>query len=289
MLVRLIGEDVELQVALAPDLAAVRVDPGQLEQVVVNLAVNARDAMPEGGRLVIETANVELDEAYCDRHPEATPGPHVMLAVSDSGHGMADEVRQRLFEPFFTTKPMGRGTGLGLATIFGAVKQAGGSIEVYTEVDHGTAFKIYLPRVGGPAEVFVVPRSPAGPPRGDETVLLVEDEATVRDLATVLLARLGYHALVASDGLEALELARRHAAPIDLLFTDVVMPKLSGRELWERLREIHPETKVLFFSGYTENGIVNPGGAEILNFIGKPFTVQALAEKIRSVLDHQPA
>ena len=285
MLGRLIGEDIALQATLADDLGSVRVDPGQFEQVLVNLAVNARDAMPDGGRLVIETANTELGDTYCATRPDLKPGPFVMLAVSDTGHGMTSDVKRRLFEPFFTTKPKGRGTGLGLAMIFGAVRQSGGTIEVYSEPDHGTTFKIYLPRVDAPAERIAKPAKAAALPRGTETVFLVEDEASVRDIAITMLKRLGYRVHVASNGGEAFMMAESHAEPIHLLMTDVVMPGMNGRELAERLKVLHPEMSVLFTSGYTENVIVHHGVLyENLNFIGKPYSLQALATKLRHVL-----
>jgi PAS domain S-box-containing protein len=285
MLVRVIGEDVSLQTHLASNLGAVKVDPGQFEQVLVNLAVNARDAMPDGGRLLIDTANVELDEAYCASHPEARPGSFVMLAVSDTGHGMSEEVRRRIFEPFFTTKPKGRGTGLGLATIFGTVKQAGGTIQVYSEVGLGTSFKIYLPRVSQAPESLSAEPPGTQALGGKETILVVEDERSVRDLALLLLRRLGYQVLHAASGEEALALAAGYTQHIDLLMTDVVMPGMNGRELGERLHLLHPETAVLFTSGYTEDIVVHHGVAEeSLNFIGKPYTMQGLASKIREVL-----
>jgi len=286
MLVRLIGENIDLKTFPGGDLGAVKVDAGQFEQILVNLAVNARDAMPEGGKLLIETANVDLDEAYRVSHPYVRPGRFVRLSVSDTGHGMSAEVRRRIFEPFFTTKPKGTGTGLGLATIYGVVKQANGSIEVYSEIGKGTTFKIYLPRVEGEA---------AGPPEsfppmelleGSETVLLVEDEEVVRDLGVRILAGLGYSVMHAGNGDEAIALAREHAERIDLLLTDVVMPGMSGRELADRLTPIHPETRVLFTSGYTDNAIVHHGVLdEGVSFIGKPYTLSGLAKKVREVLD----
>jgi len=285
MLARLLGEDVDLQTSLAEPLDSVKVDPGQFEQVLVNLAVNARDAMPDGGRLVIETANRELDGEYCAGHPQAQPGRYVLLAVSDTGHGMSEEVKRRVFEPFFTTKPMGRGTGLGLATIFGIVKQASGAIELYSEVGLGTSFKIYLPRVEAAPERLAGHAPLREVAHGTETVLLVEDNQSVRALARTLLSRLGYTVCEASNGREAIELAQGRRGRIDLLLTDVVMPGMNGREMAERLVALHPEMKVLFTSGYTENVIVHHGVLEEnLNFIGKPYTMQALSEKIRAVL-----
>jgi CheY-like chemotaxis protein len=246
--------------------------------------------MPQGGRLTIETANVALDADYCRSHAYVRPGPHVMLAVSDNGCGMDDAVKQRLFEPFFTTKPQGRGTGLGLAVIFAVVKQAGGSIEAYSEVGRGTTFKIYLPRFKERAESLPEPDLAVDLPGGSETVLLVEDEESVRGAAARMLERLGYEVLVASEGPEALALAASRTAPIGLLMTDVVMPGMDGRELAERLRERHPEARVLFTSGYTEDVIVRHGVLDDhLRFIGKPFMMQTLARKVREVLDSRPA
>jgi two-component system cell cycle sensor histidine kinase/response regulator CckA len=286
MLTRLIGEDVAFQAVLGEKLGSVRVDPGQFEQVLVNLAVNARDAMPDGGTLVIETSNIDLDEGYCARHAQVHPGKFVLLSVSDTGHGMSDEVKKHVFEPFFTTKSMGRGTGLGLATIFGIVQQAGGAIEVYSEEGRGTAFKIYLPRIEEKAEKYVK-KSPEGdPPTGSETLLLVEDEEGVRIPAVKALERLGYRVLSAPTGKEAFACAETYRDRIDLLMTDVVMPGINGRELAERLRALHPEMRVLFTSGYTQNVIVHHGVVEEnLNFIGKPYSLRALATKIREVLE----
>jgi two-component system cell cycle sensor histidine kinase/response regulator CckA len=285
MLARLIGEDISLQTVLAPDLASVLVDSGQFEQVLVNLAVNARDAMPDGGRLLIETSNVYLDADYCTHHPHMEPGDYVRLAASDTGYGMTDEVKQRVFEPFFTTKTRERGTGLGLATIFGTVKQAGGAIDVYSEVDLGTTFKIDLPAVFQPAEQLTNERSSADVMRGSETVLLVEDEAAVRDLAKAMLDRLGYKVLCASSGGEALQLVEERVGEIDVLMTDVVMPGMNGRELAERLVLQRPRMKVLYTSGYTEDVIVHHGIVDgNLNFIGKPYSLHGLAAKLRAVL-----
>jgi PAS domain S-box-containing protein len=286
MLVRLIGENIDLETVPGEDLGLVKVDAGQFEQVMVNLVVNARDAMPEGGKLLIETANVDLNEEYCVRHPYVQPGRFIMLAVSDTGHGMNKEVRKHIFEPFFTTKPRGSGTGLGLSTIYGVVKQSNGSIEVYSEVGKGTTFKIFLPRV----EDTLEKARESGPRKelraGTETVLLVEDEEIVRGLCFRLLDRLGYKVLQASNGDEALEVARARGERIDLLMTDVVMPGMNGRELAERLVALHPETKVLFTSGYTEDAIVHHGVLEGgVSFIGKPYSPSELAKKVREILD----
>ena len=286
MLVRLIGENIDLKTVPGEDLGSVKVDAGQFEQILVNLAVNARDAMPEGGMLFIETANVDLDEEYCAKHPYVCPGRFVMLAVNDTGHGMSEEVKIQIFEPFFTTKPKGTGTGLGLATIYGVVKQANGSIEVYSEVGKGTTFKIYLPRVEGEAARTPESSLPMELLEGSETVLLVEDEKIVRDLGVRILERSGYRVMQAGNGDEAIALAMEYGERIDLLLTDVVMPGMHGRELANRLTCIHPETRVLFTSGYTDNAIVHHGVLdEGVSFIGKPYSPSALAKKVRDVLD----
>lgn len=286
ILPRLIGEDITLQTALAKDLGSVKVDPGQFEQVLVNLSVNARDAMPDGGSLVIETANIDLDEDYCSRHPHVQPGKFVLLALSDTGCGMSPDIKRHLFEPFFTTKTVGKGTGLGLATTFGIVKQAKGTIEVYSEPGRGTSFKIYLPRLSEPADRLITEKAGLKIPEGKETVLIVEDDAAVRELALTILQHLGYKVLSAANGGEAFLLAEKHKGEIDLLMTDVVMPGMNGRELAERITQLQPGIRVLFTSGYTENVIVHHGIVEKnLNFIGKPYTMQALAKKIRDVLD----
>lgn len=285
MLARLLGEDVDLRIVLAAGLCRVKVDPGQFEQVLVNLAVNARDAMPDGGLLVIETAIEELDAAYCSKHVGVTAGTFVRLSVSDTGHGLSPEARAHLFEPFFTTKEHGKGTGLGLATSYGAVQQVGGRIEVYSEPGKGTCFKLYLPCALGASTTLAVPK-PARMVGGTETILLVEDEPLVRVTSAKLLARLGYQVIQAADGQEALRLAARHPGTIELLLTDVVMPGMNGRTLSQRLVEQRPEARVLFASGYTENVIVIHGVLEDgINFIGKPYSPAALATKIRAILD----
>ena len=290
MLGRLIGEDIDLVVVPAPDLGRVKADPGQIEQVIVNLVVNSRDAMPQGGRLTVETANVELDEAYASRHVSVPAGEYVMLAVSDTGAGMDEPTRSRVFEPFFTTKEPGKGTGLGLATVYGIVKQSGGDIRLYSEVGAGTTFKIYLPRV---AEAVSAPDPgaglPATMPRGDETVLLVEDEPEVRDLAREILEGSGYHVLQACDPQDAVLMAERHAGPIHLLLTDVIMPRQSGRALVERLRPLRPEMQVLYMSGYTNEAIVRHGVLDPdTQFIQKPFTPAGLGHKVRAAIDGAP-
>ncbi|MBN9522390.1 response regulator [bacterium] len=284
LLRRVIGEDVKLATAPGRGLWPVKADPGQVEQVLLNLAVNARDAMPTGGRLTIETADVELDESYAAGRPDARPGPHVLLAVSDTGHGMPPEVLARIFEPFFTTKGVGKGTGLGLATVYGIVKQSGGHVGVYSEVGVGTTFKVYLPRAeSGPGGGTAPPRPPA-PPRGTETVLVVEDEDAVRALTRHVLRHAGYVVVEAADAGAAARAAE--GREIDLLVTDVVMPGLGGRELAERLRASRPGLKVLYLSGYTDDAVVRHGVLhERVHFLQKPFTPAALAWKVREALD----
>ena len=284
MLRRLIGEDIVLATTSAGHLPPVRIDPGQMSQIILNLAVNARDAMPQGGRLTLECITVELDEHYCRRHPQAQPGRHVCLAVSDTGIGMPPEVKERIFEPFFTTKELGKGTGLGLAVVYGIVRQHGGHIEVYSEVGHGTTFKIYLPAVQETA-LRELPLAEDAP-RGHETILLVEDDEAVRELARISLEMYGYQVLWAGDATEALRLAEEHAGRIDLLLTDVVMPGLSGRELVDKVRQRQPHLKVLFMSGYTDDAVLRHGlvHAEVA-FLQKPFTPAGLARKVRDVLD----
>lgn len=286
LLVRVIREDIEIQHVPGDDLGSVKVDVGQFQQVLVNLMVNARDAMPNGGRIVIETSNVDLDEEYCSAHPYVEAGRFVMLAVSDTGFGMSEEVRSHIFEPFFTTKTKGSGTGLGLATTYGAVKQSGGSIEVYSEVGKGTTFQIYLPRVEGETSKPVGEDASPALPRGTGTVLLVEDEDVVRDMCVRVLEQLGYQVLQAANGREAIALCEGRRERIDLLLTDVVMPGMNGRELATRLIPDHPEMKVLFASGYAEDVIVRHGVLDDeVSFIGKPYAPSTLAKKIREVLD----
>jgi len=285
MMRRLIGEDVELRVALAPALGNVRADPGQLQQVLMNLLVNARDAMPTGGKLLIETANADLTKEYAELHQPVIPGSYVMLAVSDTGIGMDADTRTRIFEPFFTTKEKGRGTGLGLSTVYGIVKQSGGYIWVYSEPGQGTTFKLYFPRVDAPAESPAPPRA-AATLAGTETILLAEDDEMLRPLAKGLLDKLGYTVLEAENAERALERAQSHAGPIHLLLADVVMPGLSGRELARRLAHTRPDTRVLYVSGYTDDAIVRHGMLEPgLHFLQKPFTPDSLGRKVREVLD----
>ena len=286
MLRRIIGEDVDLVQVLAPDLWTVRADPGQVEQVLMNLAVNARDAMPEGGMLTLETANVTLDEDYTARHAGTKPGPHVMMAVTDSGVGMDEGTLARIFEPFFTTKEAGKGNGLGLSTVYGIVKQSGGCIHVYSEVGQGTTFKIFLPRDESPT-VDPERKVPAatGAVRG-ETILVVEDDEAMRDVTRRVLAGAGYDVLTAANGAEGLRVSAQHAGEIQLLLTDVVMPQMSGRVFAEHLAKVRPGMKVLYMSGYTDNAIVHHGVLDRgTQFLAKPFSQDDLLAKVRYVLD----
>ncbi len=284
---RLISENIQLTTNLSPNLGQVKADPNQIEQVLVNLTVNARDAMPTGGHLSIETANVELDEVYARSHPEAKPGHYAVLAVSDTGCGMDKETQARIFEPFFTTKAHGKGTGLGLSTAYGIVKQSGGYIYVYSEVGKGTTFKVYVPLVADLPVAALPPRStPAS--IGHETVLLVEDEDGVRLLLRSTLEDHGYAVLEAAHGADALAVAEAFDQPIDLLLTDVVMPGMGGRELAQRFADLRPDTKVVFMSGYTDDMVIRHGVLEAeVEFIQKPYTMRALLQKVRAVLDQE--
>jgi nitrogen-specific signal transduction histidine kinase/FixJ family two-component response regulator len=291
MLNHLMGDDVDLRIIPTPGLRAVRADTGQIEQVVMNLAINARQAMPNGGKLTLETANVSFDQESVDRNPELKPGDYVMLAITDTGAGMSQEVKARAFEPFFSTKGAGQGTGLGLSTCYGIIKQSGGHISVYSEPARGATFKVYLPQVEQPTKSPIRRLDPPDLPRGTETILLVEDDPALREMAATLLRRLGYTILAAANGIEALSLKRqRDIGHIDLLFTDVVMPHMSGKELSERVRALYPRTRILFTSAYTENAIIHQG---VLNkgvaLLQKPFTPSALAHKLREVLDQPDA
>ncbi|MEJ7849045.1 MAG: PAS domain S-box protein [Pyrinomonadaceae bacterium] len=286
MLRRLIGEDIELVTALGKKSGNVKADPGQLSQILMNLAVNARDAMQNGGKLTIETSNVFFDDDYVKEHFGVLPGAYVALCVSDTGSGMSPETQQRMFEPFFTTKDVGKGTGLGLATVYGIVKQSGGSIRAYSEIGHGTTVKVYLPRVPGNAGAAEL-REPAREIfSGSETILLVEDEEVVRNLSLKILQSSGFNVLQAENGLAALALFEKDKPEIDLLLTDVVMPQMGGRELAEKLREKIPDLRVLFTSGYTDDAVVRHGILDTgANFIQKPFTLDALLKKVRELLD----
>jgi CheY-like chemotaxis protein len=283
----MIGEDIELVTLLSENLGRVKIDPGQIEQVIFNLAVNARDAMPSGGKLTIETANVESDEVYAHAHIGTIPGHYVRLSVSDTGVGMSREVQEKAFDPFFTTKEKGKGTGLGLSMVHGIVTQSGGKIWVYSEPGHGTTFKIYFPTIEGELETLNVKKETDSSPRGSETVLLVEDEPSVRDLANRLLKQQGYTVLDAAHGEEALHLAQDTAGKgIHLLLTDVVLPHMSGKELADQLKTFRPDLKVLYMSGYTDfavvhQGVLNPG----THFLQKPFSLETLSQKVREALD----
>jgi signal transduction histidine kinase/HAMP domain-containing protein len=287
MLHHILGGDVNLEIMAATDLQPVKADAGQIEQVIINIAINARDAMPNGGRLMLETANVSFDLESVGRYPELQPGDYVMLAITDSGTGMTPEVKARVFEPFFSTKGVGLGSGLGLSTCYGIVKQTGGHISVYSESGRGTTFKVYLPQAKQPARNSAPRLDSPDLPRGTETILLVEDDPALREMASTLLARLGYTVLAASNGIEALNLKQqRSSGHIDLLFTDVVMPHMSGQELAERIRVSSPHTRILFTSAYTQNAIVSQGGLNKgVIVLQKPFTPSGLARKLRQVLD----
>jgi two-component system cell cycle sensor histidine kinase/response regulator CckA len=285
MLGRLIGEDIDLRFVPGDRLGSVRIDPGQVEQILVNLAINARDAMPDGGRLTIQTLNTTLGDEYCAEHAGARSGEFVVLVVTDSGAGMTGEVKAHIFEPFFSTKAKGKGTGLGLATVFGIVKQNDGSIEVYSELGLGTSFRIYLPRVEAKAEPLV--RAVVETmPRGTETVFLVEDEEIVKNLAERVLTRQGYAVSAFPNGGEALMAIQHTAGPVHLLITDVVLPGINGRVLAEHVRAVRPEIRVLFCSGYTEDVVAHHGVLEVgLEFLGKPYSPLDLAKKVREVID----
>jgi len=286
MLRRLIGEDIDLVANAAPDLGYVKADPGQIEQIILNLAVNARDAMPGGGKLIIETANNEINEGEANSHSDMVPGPYVMLTVSDTGHGMDSETQSHIFEPFFTTKEDGKGTGLGLSTVFGIVTQSGGHIRISSEPGQGATFTIYLPRVNEDATSTRVVAAAESSLQGSELILLVEDDEMVRRFARAAIEKYGYRVLEAADATAALELSRQHAGEINLMLTDMVMPGITGAKLGEQLTRLRPEMKVLYMSGYTDNSIMHEGvlsaGAALLQ---KPFTPDALARKIREELD----
>jgi len=285
MLRRLIGEDIELALQLKEGVGNIKADPGHLEQAIVNLATNARDAMPNGGHLTVETCNVFLDEDYAKTHPGVQAGEYIMIAVSDTGHGMDRETKRRIFEPFFTTKERGKGTGLGLATVYGIVKQAGGDIWVYSESGRGTTFKLYFPKAAESASEAEGGSAPVPAREAGETILVVEDEQGVRELTAKMLKGLGYNVLVASGGTQALEIGNSHKGQIALLLTDVVMPGMSGTQLAQELQRRRPDIKVVYISGYTENtishhGVLDPG----VVFLGKPFGRDALGSKLREAL-----
>ena len=286
MLQRLIGADIEFAAVLQPGLGTVKVDPGQIEQLIMNLVVNARDAMPTGGHLTIRTSDVVLSETQVRQHSDLPPGPYVLVAVSDSGIGMSDATKERIFEPFFTTKEIGKGTGLGLATVFGITKQSGGFIEVESVLGSGSTFRIFFPQIREEAQSKKTASAQIKMPRGGETILLVEDEDSLRELARVVLESSGYKVLSTRDGAEAMKVCRDHEDAIQLLFTDVVMPKMSGRQLADLLAAARPDMKVLYMSGYTDDTIVRHGIEDAAtNFLFKPFTPVTLAQKVREVLD----
>ncbi len=286
MLTSVMGEDVEVQTRFAPDLGNVHADPAQITQVLMNLALNARDAMPEGGVLTIETDNVVLDDEYASAHTGVTPGPYVMTAITDTGCGMDPQTQERIFDPFFTTKPTGRGSGLGLPTAYGIVKQHGGNIWVYSEPGEGTTFKFYLPRTEGKARPFKTEDRAEGAAGGEESVLVVEDEQSVRELATRVLREKGYAVVAAATPKEAENLFHQHGGEFALLLTDVILPGRSGAELYDRLRSSSPVLKVLYMSSYTDSVIVQRGKiAEGTPFMRKPFSAEELAQKVRDLLD----
>lgn len=287
MLRRVIGENIELVTLLSDSLGTVKSDAGWMEQVILNLALNARDAMPSGGRLIIETTNVDLRESDAHGHVAMKPGRYVKLCVRDTGTGMPLEIRERIFEPFFTTKEKGRGTGLGLSTVYGIVMQSGGNICVHSEPGLGTTFEIFLPRVDESVEELRKTVTRTDPPHGSETILLVEDEEDVRRFVAQVLRKQGYTVLETSCGKDALELTKNYKEPIHMILTDVVMPGMSGRQLTDQLLPFHPKTKVLYMSGYTNNEIIHHG---VLNggthYIQKPFTIGGLAKQMREVLEN---
>jgi len=286
MLKRVIGEDIELVTHVAADTGRVKADPAQMEQVIMNLAINAREAMPEGGRLGIETKNVNLDAKYAEEHPGLEPGSYVMLAVRDTGVGMDDETLSRIFEPFFTTKKKGEGLGMGLSTVYGIVKQSGGSMNVFTELGGGSAFTIYLPRVEEPAEVSGLEVAPAESTYGSETVMVVEDDEAVRDIVCQILRSGGYSVLEAHSSEEAQKISEKHEAPIHLLVCDIILPDIDGPALVKRLAPMRPDMRVLFISGYADEAIVRHGVLEPgLAFLPKPFTAEVLVRKVREVLE----
>jgi nitrogen-specific signal transduction histidine kinase/CheY-like chemotaxis protein len=285
LLPRLIGEDIELVVRTDEELGTIRADASQMEQIIMNLAVNARDAMPNGGKFVIETCNIDLDQTYMASHPLMKPGPYVLTTVSDSGTGMDAETQSHIFEPFFTTKEKGKGTGLGLATVYGIVKQSGGFIWVYSELSKGTSFKIYLPRVDQAEDLAGVPNATAEVPLGTETVLLAEDEQDVREIAREFLESGGYKVLEAKDAEEAVKLAREHGRAIDLLVTDMVMPGMTGQELAVQLQHEYPGLRIVFMSGYSEHAATEMANADPnVRLLNKPFSRGTLLRGVREIL-----
>jgi CheY-like chemotaxis protein len=290
LLKRLIGEDVQLTLRLQPNAGNIKIDPSQLEQILMNLTVNARDAMPGGGKLILETAFVELDDAYARQHLGAKAGDFVMLAVSDTGTGMDSQTMARIFEPFFTTKAEGRGTGLGLSTVYGIVKQNDGYIMTYSEPGHGTTFRVYFPSVRQSPELFGQKSDRSEVARGSETILLVEDEKSLRELARELLEANGYHVIEAEHGEKAIQLVENSQAPIDLLLTDVVMPGMTGKQLAKRLLELRPDLHVLYMSGYTDD-VINTRGVLMGDtlLVAKPFTRALLLRRVREALTTKPS
>ena len=287
MLHRMVGEDINLTVKLSSAVGPIMADPGQMQQVLMNLVVNARDAMPRGGSIFLETSSITIDEAYQERHADVRPGSYVLLAVSDTGIGMDDTVKSRIFEPFFTTKPRGVGTGLGLSTVYGIVKQSGGWIWVYSEVGKGTTFKVYLPQTAA-AEIVNATVEASQQTDGSETILIVEDQSEVRIFAARVLRSYNYTVVEAADAEEALKVFEETPIPIDLIVTDVVMPGASGPELMDRLKERHPAIKVLFMSGYTEHVTMQNGSIGTDSpFVEKPFTAERLAAKVREALGNR--
>jgi CheY-like chemotaxis protein len=287
MLERLLPSDIDLAISPEPNLGRVMADPGQIEQVILNLAINARDSMPQGGRLSIATANVELDNSHARRLIEVEPGPYILLKVSDNGCGMDQETRSHIFEPFFTTKEMGKGTGLGLSTVYGIVKQSGGHIAVHSKPGEGATFKIYLPRISGVLESATqVSQQSTANYQGQETILLVEDEDGVRQLVSTVLQRHGFTVLEARHGSDALHLTTEHPGPIHLVLTDVVMPGMGGQELAQRLKPLHPDLKVLYMTGYTDYAHLHPDlPDQEIYYLQKPFKAHGLLQRVRELLD----
>jgi two-component system cell cycle sensor histidine kinase/response regulator CckA len=284
----LIGEDVLMTLNLAPGLGPIKADLGQIEQVITNLCVNARDAMPEGGKLIIETHNVTLDNEYARTHAAVLPGEYTLLEITDTGTGMDDATKSRIFEPYFTTKAQGKGTGLGLAVVFGIIKQCGGHINVYSELSYGTTFKAYLPQIQDHSAISKSLNGIRLMPKGTETILLVEDENVVRALARHILTACGYSVMEAENGRDAVLLIENYLGPLDLLISDVVMPHLGGRQLAEKIVDLRPGIKTLFLSGYSNDAVITHGVLQAeFAFLQKPFTPSGLAMKVRDVLDER--